>query len=291
MKKLFLGLTAGWLALCTDVAADPVPVRIMAANLTAGRDHVYSVDNGNHSNPEAAGTRIIKGVKPDIVLMQEFKIGVNPRQWVNDTLGKDYHFFVEEGGGIPNAIISRYPIVEQGEWKDVELNDRDFAWARIRLPNGRNLWAISVHLKAGNSGAEKAKRTRQTEKIVQQIEAKIPAGDLMVIGGDFNTGQRDEACVRELGKVFHTAAPHPADAQGEENTNRNRRKPYDWVLADAELKPHQVETKIGDQTFAAGLVVDTRGFDPIEAVAPAQKGDSDAEQMQHMGVVKDFLIP
>lgn len=40
-----------------------------------------------------------------------------------------------------------------------------------------------------------------------------------------------------------------------------------------------------------GLVVDTRIYTPLGDLAPAELADSDAANMQHMAVVRDFLVP
>src|SRR3954469_5439484 len=104
------------LALSQAALAQPIQVRIVAANLTSGNQQSYSPDNGNHSNLEGAGARILKGLKPDVVLIQEFNTSIPTRQWVNATLGQEYTYYQETGKAIPNGVISRYPIVESGEW-------------------------------------------------------------------------------------------------------------------------------------------------------------------------------
>ena len=268
--------------------ADAVNVRIVAANLTSGNEQSYSLDNENHTNDEGAGARILKGLEPDVVLIQEFNTGISTQQWVTQTFGPDYEFAKESGAGIPNGIVSRYPIVAEGEWDDPTQSNRDFAWAKIKLPKGGNLWAVSVHLKAGG---ERDIRQKQAEELVQRIRANIPEQDYVVLGGDFNTSNRTEPCIVRLAEIFETAGPHPEDQGGDEDTNASRRKPYDWVLADAELHPRQVATQLGSNTFAAGLVVDTRVFDPLDTIAPARESDSRTTNMQHMAVVKDFAIP
>ena len=48
---------------------------------------------------------------------------------------------------------------------------------------------------------------------------------------------------------------------------------------------------IGTSRFENGLVFDSRVFTPLSAVAPVQRGDSEAQNMQHMAVVRDFLVP
>ena len=88
-----------------------------------------------------------------------------------------------------------------------------------------------------------------------------------------------------------TAAPHPADGSGNGNTSAPRSKPYDWLLADPDLSPLGVPVVVGQRGFAAGLVFDSRVFTPLADVGPVQAGDSAAQNMQHMPVVRDFRIP
>jgi endonuclease/exonuclease/phosphatase family metal-dependent hydrolase len=269
--------------------ADPVPLRIVAANLTSGNQQTYSPDNGNHSNPEGAGARILKGLKPDVVLMQEFNTAMPARQWVNATFGEAFSFFVEaekQPGGIPNGIVSRFPIVESGEWEDATQTNRDFAWAKIALPNGKFLWAVSVHLYSKKPDI----RVKEAKALIASIRAQIPDADLLVLGGDFNTKGKDEACVKEFVAVFDRGGA-PVDAAGDADTNAPRNKPYDWVVADKELAACAVPVKIGLAEFKDGLVFDSRVFAPLEDVVPVQKTDSAAPNMQHMAVVRDFLVP
>jgi endonuclease/exonuclease/phosphatase family metal-dependent hydrolase len=275
-----------WLLMAGLAMAEPVPVRVVASNLTSGNRQSYSPDNGNHSNSEGAGARILKGLKPDVVLMQEFNTSVPARQWVNATFGEDFSFFIEADAQIPNGIVSRFPIVESGEWKDATQTNRDFAWAKIALPNGKFLWAVSVHLYS----KKPAVRAAEAKALLADIREKIPEADLLVLGGDFNTKGKDEACVTEFGKVFDHGG-EPADASGNENTNAPRNKPYDWVLADRELSACAVPVKIGATEFLRGLVFDARIFPSLADTAPAQSSDSAAPNMQHMAVVRDFLVP
>lgn len=272
-------------------AAEPVSVRIVAANLTSGNEQTYSPDNGNHSNPEGAGARILKGLKPDVVLIQEFNTTVPVRQWINQTLGEEFSFAREAQEAvpnfIPNGVISRFPIIESGEWDDPTQDNRDFVWAKIRLPNGKNLWAISVHLYSKKPGI----REREAKELIAKIRTLIPPEDLVVLGGDLNTRTRDEACVTVLQMFFRDPETEPADQQADEDTNANRNKPYDWVLADTELEACATPVQIAGETFPGGLVFDSRAFSPLADVPPIQKSDSAAPNMQHMAVVRDFLIP
>ena len=279
---VFFGVTA-------MVWAEPVPVRVVAANLTSGNHQTYSPDNGNHSNPEGAGARILKGLRPDVALVQEFNPTVPLRQWVNATFGEEFSVYVEptaQPGGIPNGIVSRWPIVESGEWDDVSQTNREFAWAKIALPGGRFLWAISVHLYS----QKPAVRATEAKALVDFAREKIPAADLVVLGGDFNTRERGEACVEVLAGMFDAKRKPAADTAGDADTNAPRNKPYDWVLADPELAACATPTRIGAAEFPHGLVFDSRTFQPLSDVTPVQAGDSAAPNMQHMAVVRDFLV-
>ncbi len=266
----------------TQSALGEVRVRLMAANTTSGTQQSY--DPGH-------GTRIFQGVKPDVVMIQEFNYGDNSatalRQFVNTAFGTGFYYYREGGAQIPNGVISRWPIIASGEWDDPRVANRDFAYARIDVPGPRDLWVVSVHLLTSSS----SERNLEAQSLVSRIKASIPAGDYLAIGGDFNTGSRSEACFSTFAQVVVTSAPYPADRNGNTNTNASRGSPYDHVLVDSDLRAYQTATVIGGSSFAAGLVADTRVYSPISELSPALSSDSGASYMQHMGVVKDFLIP
>lgn len=276
----------------TDLAPDgeigeaPQPLnvrlRVMGGNITSGNFQSYDLGHGS---------RIFQGLDPDVVMIQEFNFGSNStadiRSFVNTAFGTSFSYFREAGAQIPNGIISRYPILASGEWDDTSVSNRDFAWARIDIPGPKDLWAISVHLLTSSSSS----RNTEAQNLVTYINGAIPAGDYLVIGGDLNTGSRSEACITTLSRVAVTAGPYPADRNGNVNTNASRGSPYDWVLADADLNAFKTPVVIGTSTFTNGLVADTRVYSPIAAISPALAADSGAASMQHMGVVRDFLIP
>ena len=267
--------------------AEPLSIRVVAANLTSDNKQSYSPDNGNHSNPEGAGARILKALKPDIVMIQEFNTSVPARQWINKTLGKDFVFMAEKGMQIPNGIISRFPIVESGSWDDPVLNNREFAWAHLRLPEKRDLWVVSVHL---HSKGEDSRAT-QTAALAKFIAKNVPKDAMLLIGGDFNSRTTREPCLKELASVVVIPEHPPADQHGEISTNAPRNRPYDWVLASQLLDKAAIPVKLADAEFPNGLVFDSRVFEPLDKVAPVQKSDSGVPNMQHMAVVRDFKIP
>ena len=268
--------------LLTQEAAVSTRVRLMAANISSGNNQSY--DPGN-------GTRIFQGLKPDVVMIQEFNYGSNSttdiRNFVNTAFGSGFYYYREAGAQIPNGVISRYPILASGEWDDTQVSNRDFAWAQIDIPGPTDLWVVSVHLLTSGSGV----RNTEASNLVNFIKSKVPAGAFLAIGGDFNTDSRSEACLSTFSSVVSTASPYPADKNGNGNTNASRAKPYDHVLVSSNLRAYQTATVVGSSSFSAGLVVDTRVYSPLSEISPAQSGDSGSTNMQHMAVVKDFSIP
>jgi hypothetical protein len=122
------------------------------------------------------------------------------------------------------------------------------------------------------------------------VQAHVPAGDYLVVGGDFNTSARDEPAILSLSTLLSTAAPYPVDNLGNGSTNGTRKHPYDWVLPSAGLRAREIGVTVGGAAFPDGLVVDTRVFTPLVDLAPAELGDSGAPSMQHMAVVREFAL-
>ena len=261
-------------------------VRIVAANLSSGTGQNY----------DAPGIRILQGLKPDIVAIQEFNYGNRSAAAIQSlvdqiTRTNGSAWFRESGAGytIPNGVISRWPITQSGSWDDLEIPDRGFAWARIDVPGTNDLYVVSVHLKASNSTSDRNRRNNQALQLKSQIATNFPANAWVVVAGDLNTYSTTEAAIATLGSFLDTA-PFPTDQQGDPDTNAGRSSPYDHLFANFTFSTNQIPTVIGAQSFADGLVFDTRVFTPLADAAPAQVGDSGVSGMQHMAVVKDFRI-
>jgi len=263
-----------------DDTFSPFSLRIMAANTTSG----------NYQSYEGPGIRIFQAFEPDIVLIQELNYELkdpdkNTKDLVALAFGEEFHF--KRGtGSIPNGVISRYPIIESGEWSDDEVGNRGFVWARIDVPGEIDLWAVSMHLLTRDSGT----RNAEAKQVTALIKSNIPEGDYLVIGGDFNTSNRSESCISTFSSIVNTSSPYPAGPNGNSNTNSSRSKPYDWVLEDSDLGKFKTAVKVGSRTFSSGLVFDSRDYSPLSDVSPVQSGDSAASNMQHMAVIKDYYI-
>lgn len=264
-----------------DLREGAVRVRLMAANITSG---------GRQSYDPGHGMRIFQGMDADIVLIQEFNYGdgerADIREFVNTTFGPDFDYFRERDAALPNGLVSRYPILEAGEWPDPHAPDRDFAYARIDIPGPVDLWAVSVHLLTSSP----RKRNREAHEVISYVRHNIPDGDYLVVGGDLNTNSRGESTIETLGQELITEGPYPEDHEANGNTNAPRNKPYDWVLVDPQLDALEIPVAIGASSFEHGLVVDTRVYSPLSEISPARAGDSGARNMQHMAVIRDFLV-
>ena len=255
-------------------------IRLVSGNLTSGNLQAY----------EPPGTRIFQGLRPDIAMVQEFNVGDNSattvRAWVDTTFGSSFFYFRESGADLANGIVSRYPIVASGVWQDTESPNREFAYARIDVPGPIDLWVVSLHLLTND-----AKRPAEATQLVGYINAMVPVGDYLVIGGDFNSDTRTEPAITTLSQVVQVSAPYPVDQLGDGDTNRNRNSPYDWVMFDAQVAALQVPTTIGTSSFTNGLVFDSRVYTPLADVSPVLMSDSAAMNMQHMAVVRDIVVP
>lgn len=279
-------------------SGETVRVRLVSGNISSGKYQDYD---------EGHGIRILQGLKPDVAFVQEYRYGDygvdDQRRLTDKAFGEGFYFVAEEvvvGGLIPNAVVSRYPILDWGLIYDGHVGEtRQHVWARIDLPGDRDLWAFSVHLPTNGQ-----KRYKSGDDLMDDIGAMdIPEGDFIAIGGDFNTNQRDEAVLTLMGKsglvVIDTEdtaqgkGDGPVDQEGKSGTNVKRTKPYDAIYTSQNLKDVQTQVVIGKAQglSARGLVFDSRSFEPLSEVWPVRYSDSEAEGMQHMAVVKDFALP
>lgn len=287
MRHLFLlSVVAHCLAVC---ALANTRVRIVTAGLSSGSGQSY--DSGE-------GIRILRGLSPDLALIQEFNYKGNTaldiRSFAEVAFGRGFEVCRDNARShtVPNGIVSRFRILECHGAQDTNISNREYTFARIQLPGGRDLWAFSVHLKAGTSAEDAAKRAEEAGELVKLVRDHTRPGALVVIGGDLNTKTRDEAAIRILteGRLF-VDEHKPVGDEGKEGTNIGRNVPLDWVLPSAALDARHVAVQIGHRAFREGLVFDSRTFTPLALVAPVLLGDSTGPGMQHMAVVKDYSLP
>lgn len=273
---------------------DTLALRIVAGNITSGNNQSY--DPGH-------GIRIFQALKPDIALVQEMNYGSNSasdyKQFAQKIVGTNYYAVDDAGYQIPNGVVSRYPITSHGYWDDPNIDNRALMWAVVDIPGNKDIFAISVHLHT-SPASDQTKAAQVIVDEIAKLKSSKPDKYYYVVGGDFN----GETAVSSSGfgknSTFYISGPDPVDEEGYSETNANRNKQYDFVLADYPLHEFQVPTvyyssedSAKTKSYKNGLVFDTRLYNQSELdeyFYPAQKNDSGASSMQHMAVVKDFLI-
>lgn len=273
-----------------------IGMKVMAANLTSGTDQSY--DPGH-------GINIFQGLQPDIVMVQEFNYKdntpTNIRSLVNLAFGTDFNYSRGQENQIPNGIISRWPIIEQGYLNDPAIDNRDLHWGIVDLPGERDLYIFSVHLRSGSKIDQQNAATIISDHI-NAHKAAHPDQYYYMVGGDFN----GVAAVTPdyFGTAFHISKGFPTgmNEKGEEsvNTNRSRTAQLDFILFDEALQrlqePLIFENRTDPEdplTYENGLVFDSRSFSQNQLDTyfhPVLQSDSNQQLMQHMGIIQALRI-
>lgn len=170
----------------------------------------------------------LHGLSADIVFLQEVQ-GAHRRHAARyrDWPGKPQHEFIADSmwrevaygrnadtrhGHHGNAMLSRFPITAQTN-QDISAHlfeSRGMLHCVMQLGRGLPpLHCINVHLGLFERG-----RRWQVHALTERIRASVPAGEPLVIAGDFNDwrSKADRALQRELGvvEVFSAARGRPA---------------------------------------------------------------------------------
>lgn len=290
-------------------------VRAVAGNITSGNKQTY--DPGH-------GIRIFQGLKPDVVMVQEFNYGSNSdsdiRSFVDKAFGSEFYYARgRNSGSIPNGVISRWPILDSGYWIGFSPSTRDLDWAIIDLPGTRHLFVISVHL---HTGGDKMADAIIVANKINEIKSDTTHpycknnGCYFMVGGDMNGSSPVSNNGFNKYGDFNVSKPHPvgpchkgekgcenedSDGYGStDGTNASRKSQYDFVVPGIDLKPYQKPVVISNPEYTNkeliynnGLVFDSRGYTQTDLsvyFSPVQVNDSDASNMQHMAIVKDFYV-
>lgn len=259
--------------------------RAMAANISSGNYQAYSPGHG---------IRIFQAVKPDIVMIQEFnwyrtdESDATALKLISEAF--DSSFYVHRGqGSIPNGIISRFPIIDSGSWKSNKQTNRDWDWAIIDMPGPKELLVISVHLGTDTS-------TSEAPSLINALKKKINADSsshmtyYTMIGGDFNRNFSSNGSLKD---VFYLSKSLPVDQNGDDTTNAKRKSILDHLFVDKALNNKSIPVEIGSHSYKNGHVFDSRVYSKkgeLGDVVPVRADDSDAENMQHMAVIRDFEV-
>lgn len=293
-----------WVLLCLLLAWSALAdteIKVMVANTTSGDIQSYDPRPGMDPDGLSPGIRFFLGLKPDVVLINEFNFGNNSpaaiAEFMAKSFPKGFHVYREDGGhAIPNGVISRWPLMKTGSLVDKRIQNRGIAWAQIDIPGPRKLWVYSAHL----SHKDENGRSAAAQIMMDHAGANVPDGDYFVFGGDFNTRTREERALQLLRKVA-TDQHVPKDSDGSPFTNMGRSHPYDILMPSPNLNAHHrcvefllkdTEPRVeGENVFSDGLVFDPRTFKLLDRVAPVERADGTAEQLQHFPIMSRFVVP
>ena len=274
-----------------------VKLRLMAANTTTGRYGFYQSD----------GIRIFQAIDPDVIMVQEFLYDGSIDTLVEKIYGagclsQKKCFYYRGDRSKPNGIISKYKIIDHGFWRDSGYSDRNLDWAIIDIPGNIELYAISVHL--STKGSEQVAPARMIATKIAAHKAANPGKYYYVVGGDFNGSTAVGGFTSS--NAFDGSDPYPESEKCRTgkgsykctNTNHGRTKHYDWILESSNLSKFRVTTKLCKQNdkndcleYPKSLVFDTREYiNKSDYILPAKLNDSSDEYMQHMSIIKDFII-
>ena len=280
----------------------------MSANTT---DYLYGEPQKYHE----PGMNMFYAMDPDIIIIQE--LGESATKVVNaleEHFKTKYNIHVGEGR-IGNGIITKgdLPIKEVfSEASAIKtINDRKYEAAIVDIPGDKDLLVVSLHLSHKYNSEEYI----PVANFVRSILAK--GNYYVALGGDTNATSRSYI-TNNWESILATGEPYPTDQRGRKGTNKARKEQYDWVLVDHEFQRFAVPTEVASASYAGGFILDSICFDSyncnnrdlymnddcsysytadekkaktvIPELSPVRYGDSRVCGMQHMPVIRDFLI-
>jgi len=268
------------------------------------------------SNAPIQTERIFQGIDSDVALLQEWNVnqagGETHRDYVDDAFGPEFYYYLgycQPGSYYqPNGIVSRWEFQTTGGWPDTSgVNKPDFAWAIIDIPGDVDMGVVSVHLKAGDTTEDKEQRIEEAQLIKDYIESSLvfnPSSNYIVVGGDLNVVSEAEWCMNTFATFLDPLTYRPRDSEGDKDTNKNRTRPYDWIMPNDILDAFHDAVIIGteDYSYPSGLVFDSHVFSrwsdtttapastPLWNLPPVLYGDTHSIYTDHCPVVKDYDI-
>lgn len=185
-------------------------VRILTLNMHKG----FTVFNRRFILPELRDA--VRALSTDIVFLQEVhgthrehaeKLSNWPKvsqyEFLADSMWPEYSYgrnAVYPHGDHGNALLSKYPITR---YKNLDVSigkieQRGLLYSVLKLPNGKELHAICVHL-----GLRENHRQQQLNLLCKLVES-LPEKEPVIIAGDFNDWRiRANKTLAQVG--FHEA--------------------------------------------------------------------------------------
>jgi endonuclease/exonuclease/phosphatase family metal-dependent hydrolase len=215
------------LALFAAACAGPTTVRVVCWNIHHGRGLDDRVD------PERIAAELA-ALGADVACLQEVDVGVARSDRIDlplelaQRLGFDAAFGKNldyQGGDYGNAILSRWPIVEQHNLHFDMLRpneQRGLLQARVNIA-GRDLWILSTHLDYRGDDAERR------QNVAQILGRAAELGPAVVLAGDFNDVPQS-AVHDALTAMFVDAFAVAGGGAGDSYPATQPKKRIDWVL-------------------------------------------------------------
>jgi len=191
-----------------SVEAEPI-IRVVSWNMKWFPGGSPTATGDKKREQMAAAQEALKGIDPDIVLLQEvadYKAVEELVSVLNDFKVQVVSTF--QGRPQNLAIATRLPTV--GAWFDRWAHTgateppRGYAFAAIELPDKRLLLAYSLHLKSNLGQLEEniAKRTESAQQFLEHAAGMVADYGkerrvALLVGGDFNTSSDDEQFAAE----------------------------------------------------------------------------------------------
>ena len=157
----------------------------------------------------------IEAIDADLVFLQEVRLFNRrderqfERTWFGWPEGGQAEYLAPDGyevayrtnavtrhGEHGNALLSRWPLGDVGhhDVSDHRFEQRGLLHVPVQW-NGRRLHAVVVHF-----GLAHRSRVRQVQRLADFIAAQVPAGEPLVVAGDFNDwGERLDPSMQDLG--------------------------------------------------------------------------------------------
>lgn len=160
-------------------------IRLVTYNIRKGKGA-----SGKHTGCVDAIGKALQPLSPDVVLCQEvFHSDIKQSHRLAESLSLMPHYGANRRrrrGEYGNAILSRYP-ADQVQNHDVSTNvveRRGVLYARLSL-DGVPVHVFNVHL-----GLNQPQRLKQVRRVARIIEETCPAGEPVLLAGDFNDWTR-----------------------------------------------------------------------------------------------------
>ena len=157
-----------------------------------------------------------------------------------------------------NALLSRWPLGDIGhhDVSDHRFEQRGLLHVPVHW-NGERIHAIVAHF-----GLMHASRVRQVQRLAAFIEAEVPAGELLIVGGDFNDwGDKLDALMS--GRGLKRA----------------------WVDGDAQTRGHTFPSRL--PVFSMDRIY-TRGLHCVSTSVP--RGAAWARMSDHLPLVAELAL-